>query len=54
MLACHQRLREMLKAAQNGEYTRAAFAMSCHDIFSELFAIELQESFAQVASQLMN
>ena len=36
MLACHERLRYLLKAAQNGEYTRAAFVMSC-DIFSELF-----------------
>jgi hypothetical protein len=54
LLACHQRLRELLKAAQNGEYTRAAFAMSCSDIFSELFVIDLQESFAQVASQLKN
>lgn len=35
MLACHERL--LLKAAQNGEYTRAAFVMSCYDIFSELF-----------------
>ena len=52
MLACHQRLRELLRAAQNGEYTRAAFAMSCDDIFSDLFVIELQESFAQVACQL--
>lgn len=54
MLACHERLRDLLKAAQDGEYTRAAFAMSCSDIFSELFVIDLEESFAQVASQLKN
>lgn len=54
MLACHERLRNLLKAAQNGEYTRAAFAMSCHDIFSELFVINLEQSFAEVASQLKN
>lgn len=54
MLACHERLRNLLKAAQNEEYTRAAFAMSCYDIFSELFVIDLEESFAQVASQLKN
>ena len=54
MLACHERLRNLLKGAQNGEYTRAAFAMSSYEIFSELFVIDLEESFAQVASQLKN
>jgi hypothetical protein len=42
------------KPPQTGEYTRAAFAMSCSDIFSELFVIALEENFAQVASQLKN
>jgi hypothetical protein len=54
MLACHQRLRDLLAAAQRGKYTRAAFAMSSCDIFAELFVINLEESFAQVASQLKN
>ena len=54
MLACHQRLRDLLAAAQRGEYTRAAFAMSCYDIFAELFVIDLEQNFAQVASQLKN
>jgi hypothetical protein len=54
MAACHQRLRELLKTTQEGGYTKSAFIQSCREIFTELFLLEIEESFGRVAEQLFD
>ena len=41
LLGCHQLFRELLEAAQRGEYTRAAFEQSFHEIAADVQTAEL-------------
>ena len=50
--ACHQRFRELLLAAQRGEYNRAAFEESYHDILCDLYMVDLEPGFKEVIQQL--
>jgi hypothetical protein len=52
LLGCHQRFRELLKAAQRGEYTRVAFEQSFQDIAADMPTSELILAFSTTANDL--
>lgn len=52
LLACHQRLRELLAAVERREYTRAAFKQSFDDILIDLYLVDLGPGFTAVAEEL--
>ncbi len=51
-LACHQRFRELFKAAEGREYTGAAFQESFQDVLIDLYLVHLGPGFAAVAEEL--
>jgi hypothetical protein len=52
LLGCHQRFRELLEAAQRGDYTRAAFEQSFQDIAADMPTSELTLAFSITANDL--